>query len=117
MGGIITKAKLEKIRARIEGLRGGIHSVEDDDLISVAESLGRQKSKKGKHPTYESLLMPEKNPISIPHPIKGSGTKRNILDQLEADVIGLLDRLNEQEKRNDPKRLSAGTVRKSGNPR
>lgn len=125
MGGIITRQKLERLRGEIEALRHSIHNVRPDDLVSLAKSLGREKSKKGKHPTYESSLMPKTNPLSIPgHPTIKAGTARNILDQLEADIDGLTALLDEQdrratkeqEKRNDSTRLPEETLRKSSDP-
>jgi len=116
MGGSITRQKLEKLRRQIQAYRASIHNVRPDDLVSLAKQLGREKSKKGKHPTYESTLMPQTNPLSIPgHPAIKAGTARNILDQLEADLDGLTGLLDEQERKNDAKRLPAGAVRKSSN--
>lgn len=118
MGGTIDRRKLERLRCEIEAHRGAIHNVRPDDLISLAKSLGREKSKKGKHPTYESTLMPKTNPLSIPgHPKIKPGTARNILDQLEADIEGLTALLDEQEQKNDTKRLSAGIVCEGTDPR
>lgn len=115
MGGIINKQKLEKLRKRVQAMRGSIHNVHPDDLVSLARSLGREKSKKGKHPTYESLLMPNATPLSIPgYPTIKAGTARNILDQLEADIDGLAALLEQQEQKDDAKRLPEKTVRQSG---
>ena len=119
MGGIINLQKLAKLRGQIDSYRGSINNVRPDDLISLAKSLGREKSKKGKHPTYESTLMPRATPLSIPrHRTIKPGTARNILDQLEADIDGLTALLDEEEKKkNDTKRLPERTIRKGGNPR
>jgi hypothetical protein len=111
----MNRQKLEKLRREIESLRNSIHNVRPDDLVSLAKSLGRKKSKKGKHPTYESTLMPSRNPLSIPgHPTIKPGTARSILDELDADADGISALLDEQEKRNDTQRLPARTIRKSG---
>jgi hypothetical protein len=117
MGGIINKEKLAELQADIESFRRAIHNVRPDQLVSLAKKLGREKSKKGKHPTYESTVMPERNPLSIPgHRTIKSGTKRSILDELEVDIHLLTDRLDRQERTNDIKRLSEGTIHKGRNP-
>jgi hypothetical protein len=82
------RGKLDKLRRRVEELRekGGVGSSE---LESLAEALGRVKSKKGKHPTWVNLEHPDFFPISIPHHgSKGLNkyTKNSILDQLELDI-------------------------------
>ena len=113
MGGIITKQKLEKIRREIESLRASKHNIKPHDLVSLAKSLGRVKSKRGKHPTYVSTLMATRNPLSIPgHPTIKTGTACGILDELESDVDELSALLDEQEQKRDPKRLPARTVHK-----
>lgn len=42
-------------------------NIKSQDLIRLAEALGREKSKRGKEPTYVSLLLPDNKPISIPN--------------------------------------------------
>jgi hypothetical protein len=111
MGGIITKEKVKRILEEIESCRGAIHNVRPSDLVSLAGSLGREKSKKGRHPTYESIIMPERNPLSIPgHPTIKPRTAKSILADLEADAQEILDRLEQRERNNDAKRLPQGTV-------
>jgi hypothetical protein len=118
MGGIIDKDRLDELQAEIDALRACVHNVRPDDLVSLAKKLGREKSKKGKHPTYESYLMPEKNPLSIPgHPKIKPGTARKILDELEADVFGLREKLEQQERKNGPRRIPQGTVHPGSGPR
>jgi hypothetical protein len=99
MGGIINKEKLIRLRAEIEAFRGSIYNVRPDDLVSLARSLGREKAKRGKHPTYVSTLV-ARNPISIPgHPTIKPRTAASILDELEADINALWDLLDEQERK------------------
>jgi hypothetical protein len=83
------KKKLKKIRQEIRSLRAGSANVRRRQLISVAKKLGRQKSDRGKEPTFISNVFPNLRPISIPsHP--GSMpryTVENILDQFEDDIF------------------------------
>ena len=80
--------KLNKIKQDIDGFRtrGGIRSSE---LESLAKRLGRDKSDRGKEPTWVNKQFPYLRPLSIPH--HGSRdlnkfTARGILAQLEEDV-------------------------------
>lgn len=80
--------KLNKIKQKIDGFRnrGGVKSSE---LESLAKRLGRDKSDRGKEPTWVNKQFPYLRPLSIPH--HGSSdlhkfTARGILDQLEEDI-------------------------------
>jgi len=80
--------KLNKIKKDIDGLRnrGGVKSSE---LESLAIRLGRDKSDRGKEPTWVNKQFPYLRPLSIPH--HGSRdlnkfTARGILNQLEEDI-------------------------------
>ena len=82
------RQKLDKLRKQVEELRqkGGIGSSE---LESLAEALGRVRSKRGKHLTWINKAIPDLPPLSIPH--HGSKdlnkyTANSILDQLEFDI-------------------------------
>jgi hypothetical protein len=85
------KKKLERLERKIENMRLRLANIRASELISLAEALGRVKSKRGKEPVYVSELLPESTPISIPnHP--GSlnrYTAGNILDALEKDIFSL----------------------------
>lgn len=117
MGGIINKQKLHRLRDVVGALRGSIHNIKPDDLISLAKALGREKTKKGKHPTYASTLL-SRNPLSIPaHRKVSPGAAGEILDELEADIDALSDLLDQQERINEAKRLPSPTVHKGGNSR
>jgi len=111
MGGIITKDKLSRLRSEIESLRAAKNNIRPSDLVSLARSLGREPAKRGKHPTYVSTLL-QRNPISIPsHPgAMKARTAMSILDELEADIDKLSSMLDEQERKNDPKRLPTATI-------
>ncbi len=79
----------KKLRRQFERLRakakGGLSS---DEVERLAKALGRVKSKRGKHPTYESALFPELMPLAIQHHgVKVPGpTATRILDELELDM-------------------------------
>ena len=119
MGGIINKQKLAEIREEIEALRSASRSIRSNDLVSLAKKLGRERVVRGKHPQYSSTLLPNRNPISIPaHPgTLKVGTALKILDELEVDADGLSALLEEQERKNDRKRLPPPTIRQSSDSR
>jgi hypothetical protein len=84
----MNRTRLNKIRQRMEACRrrGGIGATE---LESLAQDLGRVKSKRGKEPTWINERFPELRPVSIPH--HGSRdlnrfTAGSIIDQLELDL-------------------------------
>ena len=84
----MNRQKLDKLRKRVEELRqkGGIGSSE---LESLAEALGRVRSKRGKHLTWINKAIPDLPPLSIPrHGSKDLNriTANIILDQLEQDI-------------------------------
>src|SRR5579864_152353 len=97
MAGIITPQKLARLRREIDGLRAAKHNIKPDDLTSLARRLGRKPVKRGKHPTWQSELIPTANPLSIPgHPTIKATTAMSILDELEADIDRLAELLNER---------------------
>jgi hypothetical protein len=117
MGGIINKQKLRRLRRRIAELRNAKHNIRPSDLISLANSLGRQLAKRGKHPTYVSVLIPGSNPLSIPgHPTIKTITAMSILDDLEVDIDRFTEMLDEQERKTNEqlKRLPPATIRTDG---
>ena len=82
------REKLDKLRKRVEELRkkGGIGYSE---LESLARSLGRVPSKRGKHQTWVHEIFDDLRPLSIPrHGSKDLNriTANNILDHLELDI-------------------------------
>ncbi len=81
--------KIKKIQKKIDRLRASPNNIRSNDLIRVANSLGRKLFKRGKEPTYISDLLKKSRPISIPnHPgTLKIGTAVNILDSLEQDVF------------------------------
>lgn len=89
--------KLARIRGEIEAARRKPQS--QDDLIRLAERLGRTRSKRGKEPTWVTDL-PDLFPLSIPYAKGGDlkpGTKKSILNQLEGDVLAWDEILQERE--------------------
>jgi hypothetical protein len=84
----MNSSKLDKLRQELDSLRkrGGIKSTE---LESIAKSLGRKQSDRGKEPTWINAQFPSLRPLSIPH--HGTSdlnkfTARSILGQLEEDI-------------------------------
>lgn len=83
-----TQKKLAKIGRDIASARKAIHNIASRDLRRIAKQLGRvEDCGRGKEPTFVSTLIEDANPISIPHHVKGEGTKRGILDDLEGDLV------------------------------
>jgi len=87
------KGRLEKLRIRVEELRGrgGIKSAE---LESLAKALGRVPIKRGKEPTWVNPTFSDLRPLSIPrHGSKELNryTANAILDQLELDIEKIKD--------------------------
>ena len=96
----MTFQKLRRLQRELGSLRAAKHNITAYDLIRLAQSLGRRKQKRGKHPTYVNDLIPVSRPISIPgHPgtIKGY-TALSILDDLELDIQRFFEMLEEGEQ-------------------
>lgn len=79
--------KLEGIEQQIAQMRRSPQKARD--LESLAQSLDRIKSKRGKEPTWVSVKFSSLSPLSIPH--HGGrdlsiGTRNSILTQLEDDI-------------------------------
>ncbi len=87
----MNKEKVRKLKKRLKRLRGRVANIRSQELISFAEALGRERTARGKEPTFVSRVLPYSRPISIPdHP--GSlkkFTAGNILDAFEQDIIAL----------------------------
>ncbi len=81
--------KLKKIEQNIRSLRNRSGNLRASELEAIAKRLGRERSKRGKEPTYVSLDFPDLRPVSIPS--HSTGLKRftaeSILDQLDEDVF------------------------------
>lgn len=101
---MMNRRKLEKIRQELLGLAANRSDIKSDVLISIAKRLGREKSKRGKEPTYvraeDPRLFP---PLSIPdhsRPLKRN-TAANIVDSLLSDIdtwqVYLSDQLTDEE--------------------
>ena len=92
------KKKLRKLRAQLKRLRQRSANLRNQDLVAFAKKLGRERSERGKEPTYISTLLPYSRPISIPnHP--GSLkplTAGNILDSFEQDLQALEEKFSEE---------------------
>jgi hypothetical protein len=94
----MTRRKLAKLRGEIVAMRRSPQKARA--LEALAERLGRAKVKRGKEPMWENGTFPHLPPLAIPHHGGGrdlaTGTKNNILSQLEDDVIEWDDWLTEQ---------------------
>jgi len=79
-------AKIEALRNELEALRAGAFNAKRSEVVSLAESVGRRLTNRGKEPTYVSIL-PGRNPLSIPGHAKLKGfTVKSILKVLSADL-------------------------------
>jgi hypothetical protein len=78
--------KLNTLKRRHVALRNGA-DIARRALVSLAKSLGRKPSPRGKEPTYVSEFFALR-PLSIPsHRIIKEYTAKSILDQLEEDIF------------------------------
>jgi hypothetical protein len=94
----MNKKKLETLRRKVETLRRK-RGVSSDEVISIAEALGRKRFQRGKEPTW---VMPPRTPLSIPNRKDlAPGTKNNILDALERDIDDYEERLIDEIKKNN----------------
>jgi hypothetical protein len=81
--------KLRKLKSQLEALRSRSANIRDRELVSIAKSLGRRRSSRGKEPTYVNEIFKDLRPLSIPsHPgALNRFTAGSIIDQLELDII------------------------------
>jgi hypothetical protein len=101
------RAKIDRLRSELEGLRAGAFNLKTSRLVSFAESVGRQRTNRGKEPTYISVL-PGRNPLSIPgHPTLKGFTAKSILKVLAADLDCWEDLLDAEEKKQKEKKRNA----------
>jgi hypothetical protein len=98
----MTVMQLKRLQEKIESLRAK-GTVKAREVESIAKSLQRRLVKPGKHPHWESIILANRPPISIPHHSKELNriTAGKILDQLEEDVIELLRRTTDHEEPTD----------------
>ncbi len=91
---------LEKYRRQSKG------DIASNKLEQLAESLGRRRVSRGKHPTFESVLLPNSRPLTIPHHSKKLNryVADDILMQLEEDI----DRLEEQNEKGKQRESQKG---------
>ncbi len=85
---IMTPENIKRRREEVEEFRGR-KQVTSREMESLASRCGRQRSKRGREPTYINPDLPQRRPISIPHHGKGNltpGVKNNILRDLEGDL-------------------------------
>jgi hypothetical protein len=90
--------KLDRIRERLNSLRGQ-GGIKPRKVEALARALGRTHHKRGKEPTWINKLIPELQPLTIPH---HSGdlsrfTASSILDQLEGDIDKIEEFLKKDE--------------------
>lgn len=90
MGDIImNREKLRRIKKAIAQLRNNVANIRPYELEHLASSLGREKHKRGKEPTWISDQLSGARPVSIPGHSGSLNrfTAGNIVDQLEQDVF------------------------------
>lgn len=94
----MNKVKLRRLKKKLEKLRTRPANIKPEELINLAEALGRERSNRGKEPTYISALLPYRTPLSIPnHPGSlNKFTAGSILDTLEQDIFDLEEMLEKQ---------------------
>ena len=120
-GDIMTRNKLRRLQRELDGLQGAKHNIKPDDLVRLAQKLGRQKINRGKHPTYESVAFPETRAITIPgHSSIKAYTAISILDDLEGIDIQRWNELLDREERKEDERqrrkaLPPATIRANSN--
>ena len=97
--GLMNAKQLKRLQAKIESLRAK-GTVKPSEVESIAKSLQRSLGKRGKHPRWESTILPNRPPIFIPNHSKELNRfiAGKILDQLEEDVIELLRRTTDHEE-------------------
>lgn len=85
----MNKKTLKNVERRIRSLHAGSGNVRRRQLVSLAKTLGRKESNRGKEPTYISTVFPDMRPVSIPsHPgALPRFTVESILDQLDGDDV------------------------------
>jgi hypothetical protein len=93
------KKKIRKLWQRLRTYRSRVANLRSQELVSFAIALGRERSSRGKEPTFVSRLLPYSRPITIPnHP--GSlkkFTAGSILDAFEQDLLTLEERLSTEK--------------------
>lgn len=93
----MNRKTLNKLWREIKALRGT--SIKAIAIQRVAKKLGRQKVKRGKEPTWESVEFPFLRPLTIPnHGGKdlSPGVKNSVLNQLEDDLLAWEERLGDE---------------------
>lgn len=101
---IQSRKHLTKLRRRLNTLRRKSANLRHKDLESLAQSLGRVSSQRGKEPTYVNPTLPRSRPLTIPnHPgALARYTAESILDQLEEDLFALCEQLDQEAERRGP---------------
>ncbi len=99
----MNKKKLDKIERKLEILRSRQANIRDRELVSLAKSLGRLRSPRGKEPTYINEFFQHLRPLSIPsHPrALNRFTAGSIIDQLELDILAWDEFLENEEKEDE----------------
>jgi hypothetical protein len=93
--------KLQRIEEEVRCLRRKLANIHDRELISLVRQLGRERSNRGKEPTFISDLIPGPA-ITIPaHGVVKKGTARNILRQIEADIFFLREQITHKTGADD----------------
>lgn len=95
----MTRGKLNKLKRELLQLRRSPQKAAA--IERFAKRVGRKKVKRGKEPVWESQEFSSLFPLAIPHhggKDLAVGTKNNILDQLEEDVLAYEARLDKEEE-------------------
>lgn len=84
----MNRRKLKDLERKLEDWRRSPRGIARNELVRVAEKLGRSLSDRGKEPTFVNDHFPQLRPISVPGHRRdlAPGTARNILDGLLEDV-------------------------------
>jgi hypothetical protein len=101
IGGTMNKKTLKNVERRIRSLHAGSGNVRRRQLVSLAKTLGRKESNRGKEPTYISIAFPDLRAVTIPsHPgTMPRFTVESILDQFEGNDVVRWQQALEQNPR------------------
>lgn len=95
----MNRKKLDKIKREIAQARRSPQKARD--LEGLARRLGRKEVKRGKEPVWENQDLEEVYPLAIPHHGNKDippGTRNNILNSLEDDVLGWEEKLSDEDE-------------------
>ena len=84
---IMNRRRFEKLKRELDAMRSRLGSIRPSELAAIASAVERQRTNRGKEPTYCSSRAGWP-PLSIPdHPgTLKKGTAHNIINRLELDL-------------------------------